>query len=796
MSDVMADLRLALRQLRRSPVFAAVTVAALGITIAASVTVFGGVNALLFRRLDASDPDRLVRVFAEGGSTPLAFITNSSAYIPLDDYEDYRERNQTFVELAAQFIGGPSAVRTDGPAQMIPVMPVSGNFFAALGVPAAIGRTFDRRDAQFGAREVVVLSDAGWRRFFGGDPGIVGRTAIVDGIPRVIVGVTPPWFNGPNPPMVPQMYAPIIERPAGAGASPFRVWLTGRLKPGVTLAQAHADLRRIAAQLTAADRQVRVIEVYPAIAAMPPLLTPMSLAAAIFAAIAGVVFLIACDNIAILTVVRSAARRREVAIRIALGARTARVVRQLLIETLAVCVPGTAVGVIIAWMIAAWLELTYAPTPMPFALTFPFDWRVALFATGITVVATLLCGLAPALQALREDIVSSLHAAAGATRASVRSALIVTQVTLSTALLVAALALAQSLARSADEDRGFVTDDVLLSTVNTVPRDYGEAERAALFEQLLGRLERTPGVWSVAAVDNIPVANNAPPSFDVVTVAEQTWRVQTPSVSRGFFETLQIPVRAGRTFTLRDSAGQVGIVNETLARMLAPDGTPLGLQLRRADGSLIEIVGVVRNSRYGSQPEPEPLLYRPLGQRPPTTVTFFIKTRGDVAGVFAAVRRAVAEIDPDLVPYNLMTFDERLALSTILNRAAATVSGGLGVLVLALGAIGIFGAMSLLVQQRHRELAVRLALGAPPRQVLATVLGQGLKWTAPGLVLGLALGMASTFGLSRALRGVAVLDPVAFLVTPVLLAAVAAVACLVPALRASRVDPLVALQTD
>jgi predicted permease len=529
---------------------------------------------------------------------------------------------------------------------------------------------------------------------------------------------------------------------------------------------------------------------------MPPLLTAMYLAAAIFATIAGVVFLIACDNIAILTVVRSAARRREVAIRIALGARPVRVVRQFLAETLSVCVPGAAAGLLLAWLIAAWLERMYAPTPMPFALTFPFDWRVALFATGITIAATLLCGLAPALQTLREDVVASLHAAAGATRAGVRSALIVTQATLSTALLVAAVTLAQSLARSADGDRGFVSDDVLLSTINTGPRGYGEAERAALFERLLDRLERAPDVSSAAVVDNIPVSNNALPLFEVVTLADSGRRVQTPLVSRGFFQTLGIPLRAGRDFTSRDATRPVGIVNETLARMLAPDSTPVGLQLRRADGSLIEIVGVARDSQHSGQQEPEPLLYRPLGQSPPVAATFFIKARGDAAAVFAAIRRMVAEIDPDLVPYNLMTFDDRLALSTIVNRAAATVSGSLGVLVLALGAIGIFGAVSLLVQQRRRELGVRLALGAAPRQLLGMVLGQGLKWTAPGLALGLTFGALATFGLSRALRGIAVLDPVAFLVTPVLLAAVTALACLVPARRASRVDPLVTLRAD
>jgi predicted permease len=611
-------------------------------------------------------------------------------------------------------------------------------------------------------------------------------------------------------PVVPQIYVPAIEQSlSGNSASRAlsdlvccaendrRVWMIGRLKPGVTYDQTLADLRRVAAQLTGGDRRARPIEVHAATALMPPLFTPVYLVGGLFAIIVGVVFLIACDNIAILHIVRSAARRREVGIRMALGARPSRLLAQFFVETLLLCVAAGGVGMAIAHGGSRYLTQLYAPVPMPFTLQFDFDWRVALFAIGISSAATLLCGLAPAIQAVKTDVLSSLHALAATAKGATKPGLIVTQVALSTALLVAAVALVDSLSVPVAPNGGFVSDAVVLSTLN-VPSDVTVEQRAEFLERLLTLLEDAPGVRAVTVVDNIPVANNAPLSSEDLRVDGRQQRVYMSGVSRGLFETLQIPLVAGREFSRLDdtSARPVAVVNQTLARLISPTGSPVGKQLERTDGTLIEVVGVAADSQYSAQRDPIPFLYRPIAQRPPAAPTYMMRVDGDVAAVLAAFRVRVAEIDPDLVPYNLTTFNERLGLSLVVNRAAATLSGSLGALVLVLGSIGIFGTMALLVQQRRRELGVRSALGASPPQLLAMVVRQGLWWTAPGLALGLAGGLAATFGLSRFLRGVAVADPLALVTTPLLLGTTAALACLIPGRRASRVDPLTALRQE
>jgi predicted permease len=793
LEPVVRDVRYGIRQLARTPAFTCIAVAALGIGIGAAITIFGFVSALVFRLVDADEPGRLVRVFGEG-STSTANIANFEMYIPIEDYWEYRDRNQTFSTLAAQFVAAPASVRTDGPARMIPVTPVSANYFSTVDVPAAMGRTFEPADVQDRTRDVIVLSDAGWRRFFNADPAIVGTTAVVDGIPRTIIGVTPAWFSGTALPAVPQIYMPVIER---SMPDDRRTWMVGRLEPGVTREQALADLRRVATQLTGIDRRVRPIEVHPATALVPPLFTPVYLVGGLFAVIVGVVFLIACDNVAILHVVRAAARRREVGIRIALGARPSRLLAQFFVETLLLCAVAGAAGVVIAYAGSRYLTQLYSPTPIPFALQFAFDWRVALFAIGISSAATLLCGLAPALQALKTDVLSSLHALAATAKGATKPGLIVTQVTLSTALLVAAVALVHSLAVPVAPNSGFVSDHVVLTTLN-VPADVTSEQRGDFLERLLVRLEGAPGVRAVTVVDNIPGVDNAPLSPVDLRVDDRLQRVYTSGVSRGLFETLQIPLVAGRDFSSLDDAGArpVAIVNQTLARLISPNASPIGTQLQRRDGSLIDVVGVAADSQYSAQREPIPFLYRPIAQQPSVVATYMLRISGDTASVFATVRSRVAEMDPDLAPYNLMTFNERLERSRIVNRAAAGLSGSLGAIVLLLGSIGIFGTMALLVQLRRRELGVRSALGASPSQLLAMVVKQGLSWTTPGLALGLAGGLAATFGLSRFLRGVAIADPMALVMTPLLLGTTAALACLIPAWRASRVNPLTALREE
>jgi predicted permease len=792
--DLLRDLRYGVRQLRHNPGFTIVAALALGIGVGADITIFGFVSALLLRPLDVNRPDELVRILGEGGSTQQALATNSEAHIPAEDYLQYRDRNQSFSDLAAQSIGGPARVRIDGPPQIIPTMLVSGNYFTTIGVPAAIGRTLAPEDAKPGAAEVIVLSDAGWHRFFGADRGVIGKTVFINGTPRTVVGITPDWFKGTLSPMVPQIYAPKIE-----GASPFRVDLLGRLKPGVSPAQARADLSRIAAQLTTQDRQRRGIEIYPAKVLVPVLFRPFSLFATVFVVIVTVVLMIVCDNIAILILARSAARRREIGIRLALGASRSRLLPQLLVESLLLCAAGGVIGMYLAYVTARFVTQIYLPVPMPFALTFNFDWRVVLFAVGTCFVTTLFCGLAPALQSLRLDVLSALKGEGQADGSRVRSRLIVSQMTLSTTLLITAAVLTHSVMLPVDQDRGFVSDGVLLSTINIGAPGYTPQRRLTFLQTLLQRVEREPGVVSATIVDNIPLANNNPIDPTELQSGGRTERVYLNHISRGLFQTLNIPLLAGRDFNMADTATTtgVGIVNETLARHFWPGENPIGKRLQSTDGSPIEVVGLARNSKYEAIDESEkPFLYRPMTQDPILLPTFLIKATGDPSTILSAVRTRIAEMDPELVPYNVITFNDRLGLSTLMHRAVASVSGSLGLLALALSAIGIYGTMSFLVQLRRREIGIRMALGASPWSVVKLVTNQGMIWTATGLALGVIGGLGATLLLSRFLYGVVVTDPFAFILALLTLGGSAYLACYLPARRATRVDSLALLRDE
>jgi predicted permease len=798
MSHIWKDLQYAARQLRRSPAFTIVAVLALGIGVGTNISIFGFVNALMFRSVDAPEPGRLVRVFGEGGNTSRALTTNSEAFIRLEDLPQLRERNQSFTDLAAHFIGALASVRVNGPAQMIPISPVSANYFVTARVQAARGRMFRDEDGLRGAARVVVLSDEGWRRFFNADPEIVGKTAVVDGAAATIVGVAPAWFRGTMAPVLPQMYMPLESFEA---AGPLRVWLLGRLKQGVSVGQARADLLRVAAQLTTQDGIHRSIEVYPATVLMPPMVAPLSLTAALFAVIVAVVLLIACDNIAILLLTRAVLRRREIAVRLALGASRTRLVTQLLSESALLCGAGAGVGLFLAHTTARFLTQIYLPVPMPFALIYNLDWRVAGFTIGIAVAAMLLCGLAPLRQSLKADVVTALKASGLEDSTRLRSGLVVTQTTLSTALLVTAAVLGRSLMGSIALDNGFVSQGVLMSTLSLNARTYDSARRAVVVGHLLEDLEAESGVQAVAVVQNVPMANNNPTPPEDARADGRTERVYRNSVSHGLFKTLGIPVLGGRDFQARDTAqtAPVGIVNETLARRFWPGQKAIGRQLQDGDGALITVVGLARDTKSGSaQDEPRALLYRPIPQSAsfPSNVTFLIKTALAPPAVFSLVRTRVAALDPDLAPFNLMTLDDRLGLGRIVNRASAIVSGALGLLALVLGAIGIFGTMAFLVQQRRKEIGIRIALGAMPWTVTHLITSQGMRWTAAGLALGLVGGLGAALALRRFLYGVVAGDPVAFVLTPIVLGSVAYLACFIPARRASRLDPLVTLREE
>jgi predicted permease len=788
------DVRYAGRQLRRAPGFMVVALLSLSIGSGATIAVFGFASALLFKPLEAHDPSRLIRMTGQGGDTSLALATQSEAHIPAQDYFRYRDENQSFAALAAHFVGGPERVRVDGPARVIPVTLVSGNYFETLGVRARLGRALTPTDAHSGAVEAVVLSDAGWRRFFDSDPAIVGRTAFIEGAPATIVGVLSPSFTGTIGPMLPQMYAPILELPSTV----YRVDLIGRLRDGVSAPQAAADLTRIARQLTAQDGRQRGIETYPASALQPLMGRAIGLVSSLFFVIVGVVLLVACDNIALLLLTRSAKRRHEIGVRLALGASRSRLLAQMIVESLLLCTVGGFVGLLLATAAARYLTQFYAPVPMPFALRYDLDWRVEAFALALSWAATLLCGVAPARHALKTDVVSALRMSGLPGSPRLRASLIVTQVTLSTALLVVGVLLARSLAEPIASGSGFVSRGVLMTTIG-LESGYTPARFTSFIRAIVSSLEQAPGISSVTSADNVPLTNNRPITPIEMQADDRVGPVYANSVAPSLFTTLGISLVAGRDFTARDdeASSPVGIVNETLAQRFWPGASPIGRLLYGPDGVVVQVVGLARDAKYESAQEaPKAFLYRPMAQVPVSSPTLLIRTTSDPSGVFALIRARVAELDPDLVPFNLMTLDDRLGLGTIVNRTAATTAGSMGVMALLLSVMGVYGTMAYLGQQRRREIGVRLALGASRWSVVSLMTRQGMIWSSVGLALGTSAGLAAALILRSVLRGVTLADPIAFVLTPLILGGAAYAACYWPARRAADLDPLVALREE
>lgn len=807
MNSFFGDLRYGARLLARSPGFTFVAVAALAFGIGANVTIFGFANALLLKPLPIAEPDRVIRAYSGTESN-----TNYA------HYQEYRDRNSTLSELAA-FQGVSVSLRAEGPPQQLMGQSVTGNYFTALGVAAQLGRVIESNDDQPGAPGVVVLGHGFWRRHFGGDPQVIGRAVMLDGHPYTIVGVAPASFLGAMAPMAPELWVPWN---APGQDQDRAAHLIGRLRPGASITQAQADLSTIAARITAAqpDPNYRAtITVYPARTLVQFFVPATTAFLGLLMAVVGLVLLIACVNIASLLLARSAARRREIAIRLSLGADRKRLTRQLLTESLLLSITGGAAATAIAFVTTRVIASWPLPAPIPIAIDLAFDWRVGLFAAALSIGTTILFGLTPALQSAKTDVAPALKegtATAGVGRSRLRAAFVITQVALSTLLLVMAGVLVHSMVRASDIDVGFVRDRVLTASIALHPESYTPERGGLFYEQLLDRLERNPGILAANVVDIVPLtlSDSAEiffPEGQEAPPAERFNEIETVHlnrISRGHFRTLDIPLLAGRDFDSRDRIGSapVAIVNETLARRFWPGESPIGKRLHSWNGQQfdpwIEVVGLARESKYQTVGEnPKSFLYRPIAQlHTPrqggfsSRGTILIKASGNPMAALPALQAEVEALDPNLPVFNVMTLEAATSVSLLPIQVAATLAGILGLVALALAAIGIYGAISYLVRQRTREIGIRMALGARPGAVVRLVTQQGMIWTISGMTLGLSAALAATQLLSGLLYGIAAADPLAFGGIPLLLGGTAFAACYVPARRASRIDPLAALR--
>jgi putative ABC transport system permease protein len=823
MQTLWQDLRYSARMLWKRPGFTLVVVLTLALGIGANTAIFSVVDAVLLSPLPFPNPEQIVLVRDDLTGRQVENVGMS-----VDELRDFQEHSGVFAEISAVW---PVDANLTGSArpERIELLAVSPNYFSLLGASAQLGRVFGPQDKADGFAEGVVISDGLWRRLFGADPNILGRKVRADNDLYTIIGVMPPGFRHPG-----QTLRNEVEMwgTAGFAANPFgppvraaRILpgAIGRLRPGLSVQQAQAKLDTFVANL----RQQFPNE-YPAQAGWAVRLLPaqeklvgnVRTTLLVLLAAVGLVLLIGCVNIANLLLARASRRQREMAIRLALGASRRRLVWQLLTESLLLALLGGAVALLlVAWLMNLLLGLV--PTDIPRLHEVGFNGSMLGFAFLISLLAGLLFGLVPALQASRPDLVVNLKegsqsAGAGARQQRFRSALVVVEFALSLVLMIGAGLLLRSFGRLLEVNPGFNPHNVLLARIwLPVPNNpeldpyRPPAKRAAFVKEVLRRTSALPGVQYAAIGGGNGVPLIGPHNTSTFTIEDQTNadnnlpRAQNAPVSPDYFRVLGTPLLRGRFFNASDDqeAPRVTLIDETLQRRFFPNADPVGRRLkfggRASNAPWMTIVGVVGNIKTDGFDQPDqPHLYLPIFQNPGYAMAVYLRTEADPTSLTQALRQQVQAVDPDLPVFGEQTLESLVSASLAQRRFAMQMVGLFGVLALLLAGIGIYGVMAYAVSQRTREIGIRLALGASTSAILRWVLGQGLRLT----LLGVAVGLLGAFALTRLLRGmlfsVAPTDPATYAGLAVLLAAVALLACYIPARRATKVDPMLALRHE
>ena len=792
--EARQDIAFGLRLIVRSPGFAAASIATLAVAIAANTAICAIVNALMFKPLPVAAPDQLARIKA--GATEMAW----------PNYQDIRRSNSVFIDMIAFRRLVLGLATGDRPARLTGQQ-TSENFFAVLGVAPTLGRTYSPSDSR---RDLLVVSDRLWRTRFGGDRSIVGRVLTLGGRPYEVIGIMPAHFRGVDPPGASEDFWFAADTTATDAIFRDRAeWefeVAGRLRPGVTRAQATAALTILAQQLRAAHPDIHEsfvrVSVFPvqgirAFEGMVRTLLPVFAFVGVLAVVSGLVLLIGCANIAGLLIGRAAARRHEIALRLALGAGRGRLVRQLLTESLVLAVAGGAAGVLLASWLGA--SVNARLTSLSFGPVFDLglDARVLAYAAVLTIATTLVFGLAPARGASRFDVVSSLKDLyAGSTgRQRLRRTLVVGQVAASAALLLWSGLFVRSLAHITDVDPGFDPQGVLLAGV-AVERG-SEARVQDVLMELQRRVRESPGVQSAGISKIVPLSMRGREEF-YVAITEPSGqisprRVMANALTPGWFATMRIPFVSGRDFTFedRDGAPRVVIVNETLARQFW-NGNALGKRMFQ-DRQPVQVIGVVRDSKYFTLGETiAPTVYLPLQQHPSWEVTLHART-ADPAATAAVVVREMQRLAPE-VAIEIEPMTEAVAVAVLPARIGAAATAAFGVLAIFLSALGVYGLISFAVVQRTREIGVRKALGATTTDIVRVIVGGSARLTVTGLACGLGAGLLGGLALRGFIFGVSPFDMITFVGAAVVVMAAALLASAVPAMAAARVDPMITLR--
>jgi predicted permease len=819
----LSDVRYALRMLRWNPAFTALAITSLAIGIGFNTAMFSAVDALLFRPFPVHQPDRLVDVYTKSTDGD-SYATSS-----YPDYVDFRKQNAVFKDMLG-YSPAIAALKAGDRSVLALGEVVTGNYFQVLGVTAALGRTLLPEDDRPGAPRAVVISHRMWRREYGADAAVLNKTIHIHGQPYAIVGVMPAAFTGLVPMLQPEMWVPVawVEEiePAGIqdvvpSSGETRVerrgqrwmFIKARLKEGETFERANANMQLVAGQVAAehpktnANRPVMVaanVRIHPE---ADKLIRPI--AAGLMISI-GLVLLIACANVANMLLARASGRRREIGVRLAIGASRGRLVRQLLTESLVLSACGAIAGVTVAALLLTLIDRMPLPITVPIALSLRIDARVLFFTTVIATLAGLVAGLAPALRATRTNLVADLKGELTGTKTAgrrwtLRDGLVALQAAVTLVLLVAGGLLTRSLLEAHRVDLGFRSEGLVAVASELSLIGYTEEKAERVFEQVAERVRGMPGVTSVARAVRQPLAINfnrnniffagrhAPGDLGIPVSA--TWIGDT------YFATLGVPLLRGRNFTTADTptAPKVAIVTEAFARRFWPDTEVLGTRFRTRgpDGPEFEIVGVVADYKVETIGEaPRPYIHYPLLQRAFTGEVLLARSALDPEALLAAIRREILTLEPAAVILESQTMQRQVDATLLPARLAAQTIGLVGVVATALAAIGLYGVIAYTVARRTREIGIRMALGAAPQAVLRMVMRQGLVIIGAGLLVGAGLAAIAARAIASGLYGVSAADATAWAAATAVLIAASGLANFVPARRAARVDPSVALRMD
>jgi predicted permease len=829
--SLLKDVRYAFRWMRRSPGFSAVAILSLGLGVGVNTAMFSLVDSLLFRPLPVTSPETLVDVFTSGGDGD-TYATSS-----YQDFLDLKQQNTVFTDMMG-YSPMMAPVSQGDRSRIVFGQITTSNQFAMLGVQPELGRLLVPADDDPGAARVVVLSHRMWQRDFGGDAGIVGKTLTLRGLQYTIAGVAPASFTGVVPLLTPELWMPIqyvdevepagindsVPSPVGKTRLERRgmrwMFVKGRLKPGVTAEQANANVALIGRQLEAAnvqtnkDRRMAAVPTEDVRLLVPQAGGILSMGAAGLMSIVGLVLLIACANVAGMLLARASSRRREISVRLAIGASRGRLIQQLLVEGALLGTLGAAAAVALAWALIQALQGLRLPLPVDVAFDLRIDARVLMFSVVIAALTGVLAGLLPALKASAPSLVADLRGEApagkfGRRRFALRDALVVSQVALTAVLLVVAGLLLRSLGASQRADVGFDPKGVAAISLDTGMVRYNEERSAAFWREALSRVRALPGLQSAGFVSpSLPFTFNF--STTEVRVDSRTYSegqrgeiIENSSMSPTYLETLGVRIVEGRTFAESDVPGSpdVVVINQTMARTFWPNQSAVGHTVQVLNGTetrTYRIIGVSSNHKnHGVLEKPASFVYFNDLQRGNPRYKFIVaRATGSAEALLTAMRRELLAMEPGLVFMGNSTMEQNMGTSLMPARVGAMLASAFGGLGTLLAGIGLYGVIAFSVARRTREIGVRMALGAGPGAVLSMVMRQGLTIVAIGLAVGAVLAALAASALRGVLYGITPFDPIAWSLAIVAMIAAAGLANFVPARRAMRVDPITALRTE